>query len=84
MRTALRQGHEVNGLIDLRNQNGHYVVGISPLYIAAQGGRTRVCELLLRAGSMGSAAASRARRELRAPQQHGALAAATCGRRAGA
>jgi hypothetical protein len=41
-RRALREGCLVNGLIDLRNQNGHYVVGVAPLYIAAQVRRTRL------------------------------------------
>jgi hypothetical protein len=51
VRAALRQGCEVNGLIDLQNQNNHYVVGVSPLYIAAQGGHTKMCELLIKAGA---------------------------------
>jgi hypothetical protein len=42
VRRALREGCLVNGLIDLRNQNGHYVVGVAPLYIAAQVRRTRL------------------------------------------
>jgi hypothetical protein len=51
LRTAIADGEDINGRIDLPNQSQHTVCGVTPLYLAAQAGHKDACEMLIAAGA---------------------------------
>lgn len=51
VRQCLREGDDVHHAVDLLNQNQQLVVGVTPLYLAAQQGHKAICELLLQNGA---------------------------------
>lgn len=48
---CIQEGEDVNAQIDLPNQQHHRVVGVTPLYLAAQAGHRQACVLLVQAGA---------------------------------
>lgn len=48
---CIRDGDDVNGTIDLPNEQQHRVCGVTPLYLAAQAGHKQACVLLVQAGA---------------------------------
>lgn len=51
LQECIRECEDVNATIDLPNQHRHTVVGVTPLYLAAQAGHREACTLLVRAGA---------------------------------
>lgn len=51
VRRWLREGDDIADIVVLINQNGQNVLGVTPLYLAAQEGHTEVCKLLLDYGA---------------------------------
>lgn len=51
VKQCIKDGEELNKLVDLMNQNKQVVVGVTPLYLAAQQGHYDVCSLLMKAGA---------------------------------
>eukprot|EP00775_Hariotina_reticulata_P007345 gene7345-7557_t len=51
LQDAIRDCEDVNAVINLPNQHQHTVVGVTPLYLAAQAGHKEACVLLVQAGA---------------------------------
>lgn len=51
VRACLKEGDNIGGIIDLPNQDHNTVVGVTPLYLAAQQGHLEICKLLLMYGA---------------------------------
>eukprot|EP00877_Chromochloris_zofingiensis_P008449 jgi/Chrzof1/3858/Cz13g11120.t1 len=51
VRQCLRDGEDIHELVDLPNQNRQSVIGVTPLYLAAQQGHHTVCQLLVQNGA---------------------------------
>eukprot|EP00879_Flechtneria_rotunda_P001680 GHRR01001840.1.p1 GENE.GHRR01001840.1~~GHRR01001840.1.p1 ORF type:complete len:149 (+),score=43.17 GHRR01001840.1:275-721(+) len=51
LKQCIRDGDDVNATIDLPNQHHHLVIGVTPLYLAAQAGHREACEILVQAGA---------------------------------
>ncbi len=48
---CLKAGEDLHQLVDLPNQNKQTVIGVTPLYLAAQAGHLEVCQLLMSYGA---------------------------------
>eukprot|EP00878_Enallax_costatus_P005109 GHUV01005371.1.p2 GENE.GHUV01005371.1~~GHUV01005371.1.p2 ORF type:complete len:153 (+),score=29.56 GHUV01005371.1:606-1064(+) len=51
LRQCIHDGEEINGMICLQNAHKHMVVGVTPLYLAAQAGHKECCQLLIQHGA---------------------------------
>jgi hypothetical protein len=51
LKDAIRDCEDVDAAINLPNQHQHTVVGVTPLYLAAQAGHKEACMLLVQAGA---------------------------------
>jgi ankyrin repeat protein len=51
VRRLVQEGEEVEQAVDLPNANKQVVVGVTPLYLAAQQGHHVVCQYLLEQGA---------------------------------
>lgn len=51
LRSCIQDGEEVNGMINLPNSQHHLVIGVTPLYLAAQAGHKDCCQLLVQHGA---------------------------------